>query len=128
MIFGTGVDIVSIERLRPWLEKPHLLERYFASEELEEVRAKGRGEAASLAARFAAKEAFGKALGIGLRGIILKDLFVRSDSLGKPVLALRGSAAAALRERCPGGRVHLSLAHDGEAAVAQVIIEEGSHG
>ena len=89
--------------------------------------AKGRMLAASLAARFSAKEAFGKALGTGLKGIALKDIEVALDEHGKPDLVLRGSAEEALKQS-RGGRVFLSLSHDATFAIAQVIIEEERHG
>ena len=114
--------MVVIDRIRKWLEDPDLLERYFSADEILYVQNRGRSAAASLAARFAAKEAFGKALGRGLKGLALKDIRVFSDSSGRPVLQLDGSAEKALRE-AGGNRVHLSLTHDGSMAIAQVIIE-----
>jgi holo-[acyl-carrier protein] synthase len=80
----------------------------------------------SLAARFAAKEAFGKALGTGLANISLKDIIVRNDHNGKPEIFLEGTALARF-ENSGGGKLHCSLTHEGENAVAIVIIErEGS--
>ena len=122
MILGTGIDMVEIDRIRKWLEDPDLLERYFSLDEILYVQNRGKSAAASLAARFAAKEAFGKALGRGLKGIALKDIRVYSTSSGRPELHLDGSAEQALRE-AGGNRVHLSLTHDGSMAIAQVIIE-----
>ncbi len=127
MILGTGIDIVDIERIRPWLKREDLLQRYFSEDEISYVKGKGKDAAASLAARFSAKEALGKALGTGLKGIALKDIEVTLDGHGKPELILRGSAAEALR-LSGGGRVFLSLSHDATFAIAQVIIEEERHG
>jgi holo-[acyl-carrier protein] synthase len=123
VIKGTGVDIVDIERIRNWLNKEILLMRYFSREEIDYIQSKGKNAAASLAARFAAKEAFGKALGTGLKGIALKDIEVVLDPRGKPDLLLRGSASRAL-EYNGGGVVFLSLSHDSTLSIAQVIIEE----
>ncbi|MDR1374379.1 MAG: holo-ACP synthase [Treponema sp.] len=122
MIKGIGIDMVRIPRLDRWRNKPGLLERYFHPEELAALKAKGRGMAASLAARFAAKEAFGKALETGLAGITLKDIRVINRSGGRPDLKLDGSAGRALRQS-GAGRAHLSLTHEGDYAVAVVVLE-----
>jgi holo-[acyl-carrier protein] synthase len=122
MIKGIGVDMVRIPRLDRWLNKPGLLERYFHPEELASLETRGRGRTASLAARFAAKEAFGKALGTGLAGIVLKDIMVTNRSGGKPDLKLCGSAERALR-KSGARRIHISLTHEGDYAVAMVVLE-----
>ena len=127
MILGTGIDMVAIGRILPWLDNPGLLKRYFSPEEVAYVRSRGDGAAASLAARFAAKEAFGKAMGTGLKGIALRDIRVRTGLHGRPELEIRGTAEEAFR-RCGGLRAHLSLTHDASLALAQVIIEGEDHG
>jgi holo-[acyl-carrier protein] synthase len=76
----------------------------------------------SLAARFAAKEAFGKALGSGLAGLSLRDMAVMNNAAGKPELRLTGSAQAAL-ERIGGTRVFISLTHEQDEVLAMCIIE-----
>lgn len=127
MILGTGIDIIDIERIRGWLKKENLLLRYFSRDEISYVQSKGKNAAASLAARFSAKEAFGKALGTGLTGIALKDIEVILDGKGKPELRLSGTALKALEEN-GGGKVFLSLSHDATFSIAQVIIEEAFRG
>jgi holo-[acyl-carrier protein] synthase len=123
MILGVGIDIVRVDRIRRWEEVPGLVGRYFHPEELADSRARGAGgRSLSLAARFAAKEAFGKALGTGLAGIRLGDIQVANDANGRPDIVLHGTALARLRES-GGSRVHLSLTHDSENAVAVAIIE-----
>ena len=123
MIRGIGIDLVDTARMERWLENESLLNRYFSPQEISYVLNKNSGAAASLAARFAAKEAFGKALGCGLMGMKLKDIEVQLDPTGRPFLNLGVSALKAMREhgKC---RVHLSLAHEKNMAIAQVIIEE----
>ncbi len=123
MILGTGLDIIDVNRIKPWLENAALLERYFSKEEIAYVRTRGAGAASSLAVRFAAKEAFGKALGLGLGGFALKDIEVCHDEKGCPRLVVRDRALKALKE-CGGGRIFLSLSHDASFGAAQVIIEE----
>ena len=66
MILGIGVDVVHVGRIRHWESVPGLVERFFHPEEAADARRRGAGESLSLAARFAAKEAFGKALGTSL--------------------------------------------------------------
>ena len=122
MILGLGIDIVEVSRLEKWLNDKKLLERFFNKEELEYVFSKGDGAARSLAVRFAAKEAFGKALGIGLAGIELKDIAVVNDKTGRPFLKLSGTALQALKEK-GGASIHLSLTHEKTTAAAVVIIE-----
>jgi holo-[acyl-carrier protein] synthase len=98
------------------------LERYFHPRELEACVSKGKGSAHSLAARFAAKEAFGKALGTGLAGIVLKDIMVINSHNGKPEIRVFNTALDAL-ENSGANRVHLSLTHEHEYAVAMVVLE-----
>jgi len=122
MILGTGVDIVHVNRMRRWLSTPSLLERFFHVQELGEIHKRKSGAALSLAARFAAKEAFGKALGTGLHGIALRDIQVINNYNGKPEIVVYGTAKEALAN-IGGKRVHLSLTHEKNNAVAMVIIE-----
>ncbi|EMB41033.1 holo-ACP synthase [Treponema denticola] len=125
MILGLGIDIVEVSRLEKWLNDKKLLERFFNKEELEYVLSKRDGAAPSLAVRFAAKEAFGKALGTGLAGIELRDIAVVNDKIGRPFLKLFGTALQALKEK-GGADIHLSLTHEKTTAAAVVIIEGSS--
>jgi holo-[acyl-carrier protein] synthase len=123
MIKGIGTDIVGIDRFQLWVENPGLIKRYFHPLEISELKTKiGLGYTASLAGRFAAKEAFGKALGSGLRGLRLPDIRVSTNSSGKPVFILEGTARdqAGMLGVC---RCHLSISHDGGFALAFVVLE-----
>ncbi|MDR2095777.1 MAG: holo-ACP synthase [Treponema sp.] len=122
MIIGIGVDVVHVGRLERWTTIPGLLERYFHQEELSSSKAKGRGRILSLAARFAAKEAFGKALGTGLAGIVLKDIKVVNRHNGQPDIELFGTARSRL-EKSGANRVHISLTHEQDNAIAMVVLE-----
>lgn len=122
MIAGIGIDMASARRMEKWRLLPGLAQRYFAPQELEAVFAKGKGAGLSLAARFAAKEAFGKALGTGLAGIALKDIIVVSHTGGRPAIQVSGTALAAL-EKSGANRIHLSMTHEGDSAVAVVVLE-----
>ncbi len=123
MILGIGIDVVHPQRLRRWQVIPGLLERFYHPAELEQCRKRsGAAVLLSLAARFAAKEAFGKALGSGLAGLSLRDMAVMNNVRGKPDLRLIGSARAAF-ERIGGTRVFISLSHEREAVLAMCVIE-----
>jgi holo-[acyl-carrier protein] synthase len=124
MIYGIGTDIVAVERFRRFLETGNsgVIERLFTPSE-RSLCGSRKDAASCLAARFAAKEAFLKALGTGLRdGISWQDMEVSNNSLGKPELALSGKAAEQFQARGLA-RVHLSLSHDGGSAIAMVVLE-----
>jgi holo-[acyl-carrier protein] synthase len=127
MIKGIGTDIVQINRFQLWIENPKLIERFFHPLEIHELDSKsGEGYQGTLAGRFAAKEAFGKALGTGLRNIRLSDIRVSRDTLGKPFFILEGSA---LEKSQAFGvtSLHLSISHDGNFALAFVVLEGGDN-
>ncbi len=122
MILGIGIDIVHVDRMAHWLENPRLTQRFFHEDELQEALSRGKTAALSLAARFAAKEAFGKALGTGLHGLNLKDIRVANQRTGKPELIVYGTADKNFRDM-GGVRIHLSMTHEQDNAVAMVVIE-----
>ena len=122
MISGIGVDIVQVRRMKRWLEVPGLPERYFHQDELSASFAKGKRAGESLAGRFAAKEAFGKALGTGLAGIELKDIIVVNNRNGKPDIKVTGTALSTLGQN-GADTVHLSISHERDNAVAMVVLE-----
>lgn len=122
MIVGIGIDVVHVRRLERWKAIPGLLERFFHPEELKAALDKGAAASLSLAARFAAKEAFGKAVGTGLAGIVLKDIQVINRHNGQPEILLYGSALGAMR-RCGADRAHLSLTHERDNAIAMIVLE-----
>jgi holo-[acyl-carrier protein] synthase len=123
MIAGVGIDVVHVHRMERWRRIPGLLERYFHPDELAEALSKGNGADLSLAARFAAKEAFGKALGTGLAGIVLKDIMVKNRHNGQPDIRVFGSAEEALK-KSGARRVHISLTHERDNAIAMVVLED----
>jgi holo-[acyl-carrier protein] synthase len=122
MITGIGVDVVHVRRLERWRAMPGLLERYFHPDELSTALSRGGGANLSLAARVAAKEAFGMALGTGLEGIVLKDIMVVNQHNGRPEMEVFGSALAAL-EKSGANRLHVSLTHERDNAIAMVVLE-----
>ncbi len=122
MIIGIGIDIVEVARMDT---AEGFLSRILHPDEFAYVTSSGELTAVLAAARFAAKEALGKALGVGLRGFSLKDVRVVHRDGGKPDLVLEGKALELFRSS-GGTRVHLSLSHERHYASAVVIIE-GDH-
>jgi holo-[acyl-carrier protein] synthase len=124
MIYGTGIDIVDISRFERFVAEDNvpLFQRLFTVGEIEYCAAK-RKSAQHYALRFAAKEAFLKALGTGLReGLSWQDMEVVHDHYGKPELKLYGGAEQLFMSRSLKS-CFLSLSHDGNCAVASVILE-----
>ncbi len=123
MIVGTGIDIVKNKRFEKWLQNQKLLERFFHPVEVEYSISRKGAASQHLAARFASKEAFVKALGTGFSGINLKDICVSNEPSGKPVLKLEGTAAEKL-SLSGANSVHLSISHEREYTVAMVTLEK----
>ncbi|WIJ45087.1 holo-ACP synthase [Curtobacterium citreum] len=120
MIIGIGVDVVDLDRFERVLDRtPALRSRLFTPSEL--LRDGEPRPSASLAARFAAKEALIKAFGSSA-GLSWQDLEVVSDDQRNPSLTLR-SGAQDVADRRGVSSVHLSLSHDGGIATAFVVIE-----
>ncbi len=139
MIYGIGTDIVQVRRIEDLLGRygDRFARRVLGPEELVEYHrrasrgAHGAGYAARyLAKRFAAKEAYSKALGLGLRGpMTLLSLQVLNDVRGKPVAHARKALLPYVEER--GLRAHVSLTDEVDSVVAFVVlerIEQGARG
>jgi holo-[acyl-carrier protein] synthase len=122
-IVGLGVDLARIERFRKFVASSSpVLERIFCPDEREYALAR-RDPAQALAARFAAKEAFFKALGTGMRdGLSWQQVCVHRDDLGCPFLVLSGRAVEMMAER-GALKALLSYSHDADYAIATVILE-----
>lgn len=126
MIFGIGVDLVSIPRVADIWQRhgERFARRILAQDEWPEFLAHPRPERL-LAKRFAAKEAFAKALGTGIRPPMgFHDVSVGHGALGQPVLAAHGALARHL-EALGVCRMHLSISDEHEATVAMVVLEQG---
>ena len=124
MIVSIGIDIIEVYRIRETLARtPRFTARVYTAAERAYCEAKGAAAAQSYAARFAAKEAFLKALQTGWRGrITWHDIEIVSGETGAPSLKITGEALQIL-ENTGANRIHLSLSHTTEHAVAQVILE-----
>ena len=124
MILSIGIDITEVYRIRETLERtPRFATRVFTDAERAYCEGKGVASAQSYAARFAAKEAFLKALKTGWRGkITWQDIEVVSDDDGVPTLNITGEAKKIL-ENLGANRVHISISHTSNHAIAQVVLE-----
>lgn len=123
MIYGIGTDIVKVDRIKKWLQDGKMVQRFFNPAEMNSC-ASIQASAEHYAARFAAKEAFGKAIGTGLSEFRLQDVFVKNDEFGKPELILQNEAADLLKKKCGNAKIHISLSHEKEYALAYLIIEK----
>ena len=125
MIVSIGIDIVEVYRIRETLARtPRFVERVYTATEREYCESKGAASAQSYAARFAAKEAFLKALKTGWRGRIRwHDIEIVSDASGVPSFNVCGEALKIL-ENTGANKIHLSISHTTDHAVAQVVLEK----
>jgi holo-[acyl-carrier protein] synthase len=125
MILSIGIDIAEVYRIRETLARtPRFGERVFTESERAYCENKGAAAAQSYAARFAAKEAFLKAIKTGWRGkITWQDIEVVNDADGVPSLNVKGEAARLMNE-LGAARCHLSISHTTEHAIAEVILED----
>ncbi|MBK9215018.1 MAG: holo-ACP synthase [Chloracidobacterium sp.] len=124
MIVSIGIDIIEVYRIRDTVSRtPRFVDRVFTPSERAYCEAKGAAAAQSFATRFAAKEAFLKALKTGWRGkVAWREIEVVPDANGVPTLNVTGEARRLLNE-LGATHIHISLAHTTEHAVAEVILE-----
>jgi len=122
VIVGIGVDIIEINRIAEAMERnQNFASKIFSVRERQYMKDK-KNKAQHAAGMFAAKEAVSKALGTGIRGFSMTDIEVVRDERGKPNVVLQGGAqkiAASFGDY----RIHLSISHNKENAIAYVIIE-----
>ena len=129
MIIAIGSDLCNIERIQNSLDRfgERFVQRVFTEVERAKAERRPFTKAGTYAKRFAAKEAFSKAVGTGFKaGVFMKDIGVVNAPSGAPTLALSGGAAARLAAITPPGHeavVHLTLTDDHPWAQAFVVIE-----
>ena len=125
MIYGIGVDLVSINRIEEVIRRwgTRFVGRVFTPEEASICYARP-SRSSAFARRFAAKEAFSKAIGLGMRkGIKWREIEVFNYPGGKPGLKLHGTCLRIYQEKGVTG-IHVSLSDEGEYAVAMVVLEK----
>lgn len=118
-----GIDLVEIERIRRSLESPAFLQKVFGEHERAAFSQNGL-RAESAAGAFAAKEAFSKALGTGIRGFSLKEVEVLHDQYGAPYFLLSGKAAAIAAEQKLDFALSITHTKDYAAAVVTAFGKE----
>ncbi len=123
MIYGVGIDIVKIERMKTAVDKwgDRFLGRVFTEKEIAYCYSK-KTPYLSLSVRFAAKEALIKAIG-SEAAVSLRDIEVTNRDGGRPVLKVRGKLSALFEEKAIT-HAHLSLSHEREYGVACVVVEQ----
>ncbi len=129
MIIGIGSDLCNIERIANSLDRfgERFTNRVFTEIERGKAERRPFTRAGTYAKRFAAKEAFSKAVGTGFkRGVFMRDIGVVNKASGEPTLALTGGAKERLDAITPHGhaaRIHLTMTDDHPFAMAVVVIE-----
>ncbi len=113
----SGIDLVEVARVRKSVENPRFLSRYFSEGE-RAIFAQKPNAHQTVAAHFAAKEAFAKALGTGVRGFALCEIEILRNELGAPFFVFSGGALALVQKM--GYRFSLSITHTREYAAAVV--------
>ena len=125
MIYGIGVDLVDIKRMERTISRwgERFIQRVFTSGEME-ICYRRSFPPSAFSMRFAAKEAFSKAIGLGMkRGIRWRDIEVFHFPGGRPGLRIRGrSSEICNKEKITG--FHLSLSDEGEYGMAMVVLEK----
>ena len=129
MLLGIGNDIVSIKRIKGAYQKfgKRFEERIYTNEERKLVWKRGTPCFKTLSNRWAAKEAFVKALGIGFsKGVFWRDISIINNSKGKPCLEISGYAKKYLQNKLPlntSSYLHISISDEEDFVNAFVIIE-----
>jgi len=126
MVVGLGIDIASVERMRQALDRfgDRFWDRILTPNERTDLAERNADRAAALAGRFAAKEAFSKAIGAP-RDVWWQDVEVRRGSSGAPTISATGPALPHL-SRLGVSRMFVSISHDAGVAAAVVVLESES--
>ena len=126
MIYGIGTDISKVSRFEKWVKNPEMIFRFFNECEIisdyEDKPLQYLCE--HYASRFAAKEAFAKALGTGFAGLVLKDFGIKKNSEGRPEFYFEDDIKKIIDRRCGlNWNIKVSVSHEKEYAVAYAVIE-----
>ena len=124
MIYGIGIDTIEVDRIAKQVDgDTRFREKIFSSGEIVYCDSFKQKKAEHYAARYAAKEAFFKAIGTGYRGgLAFHEIGIVNDELGKPELVLSGKAREYAKQHA-FGKIHVSMSHLKSTACAIVIIE-----
>ena len=119
MVRGVGCDLAEVGRIGRALENPRFLEKVYTAGERAYLEGRPPETAAGL---WAAKEAVSKALGTGFTGFAMTDIEICHDGAGRPWVQFHGPAAQVLSD-LGGGRVLVSISHDGGCALALAVLD-----
>ena len=124
LIVGCGIDLVKIERIEKVIKKwgDNFVFRIFTPLEREYCEEKKGNKFQSYAGKFAAKEAFLKALGLGLRGVNWKEIEIKNDELGQPIIDTSGKLKNIASAKGVS-KYFITISHSKDYAIAQVILE-----
>lgn len=123
MIYGIGTDIAKVSRFKKWILSEELIKRFFNENEIIKDGSE-QHKCEHYASRFAVKEAFSKSLGIGFTDFKLREIALVNEDNGKPIIKLFGNAKNIFQKKCGNSaKVHVSLSHEKEFALAFVLIE-----
>ena len=126
MIFGCGIDFISVSRIRDAIQNnDKFINKIYTDKEILYSEKHGKNKFAKFATRFAAKEAFLKALGTGYKdGISFKEIEIIRKDLSAPQITLHGKTKDIFEKICGNANIFVSLSDDSEFAIANVIIEK----
>ena len=121
-MYNIGIDMATVSRIEKSCQKESFRKHVFTQAELDLFFNREKPKYSSLAANFAAKEAFSKALGTGIRDFNINEIEVLRDELGTPYFNFYGKAAEIVSAN--GYKAKVSLSHEGDSAIAMVLLEE----
>ncbi|EPY2271907.1 holo-ACP synthase [Clostridium sporogenes] len=123
MIYGIGTDITEIRRIEKAITRnKNFTNKLFTKDEMD-LWEKKNFKLEFIAGRFAAKEAVSKALGTGIRDFNFKDIEIINNELGKPQVILKPKAEDIIRKVSKSYKIHLSISHEKEYAIAYALLE-----
>ncbi|ABS41264.1 holo-ACP synthase [Clostridium botulinum] len=123
MIYGIGTDITEIRRIEKAITRnKNFINKLFTKNEMD-LWKKKNFKLEFIAGRFAAKEAISKALGTGIRDFNFKDIEIINNELGKPQVILKPKAEDIIRKISQSYKIHLSISHEKEYAIAYALLE-----
>ena len=122
MFIGIGLDVVEIDRIGKALTKQGFKEKVYTPEEITYCEARGAHAKESYAARFAAKEAVGKAFGVGITKSSLLEIGVKNAPSGQPEVILTGRAKEFAKKKGMK-KIHITISHIAAVAIASVVVE-----
>lgn len=121
-MYGIGVDIITVSRIEKSLQKQSFIDMVYGKNEKEMFILPDKLRVNSLAANYAGKEAFSKAIGTGVRGFNLDEVQILRQENGKPYFLFSGKALEIVEKN--NLNCQISLSHEGDKAIAFVIVEE----